>query len=88
MLAPFLPRVLTIRPALESFEGDFLTKVVWPHDDQFRRGALRITTLRHAAKILWPYGLFTTLFRESFGDLLPQTKAKASLPFVLRPESL
>ena len=30
VLAPFLPRVLTIRPALENFEGDFLTKVVWP----------------------------------------------------------
>ena len=27
MLAPFLPRVVTIRPALESFERDFLTKV-------------------------------------------------------------
>jgi hypothetical protein len=27
VLAPFLPRVVTIRPALESFESDFLTKV-------------------------------------------------------------
>src|SRR5580700_3268284 len=26
-LAPFLPRVVMIRPALESFESDFLTKV-------------------------------------------------------------
>src|SRR4029077_11610495 len=28
LLAPFLPRVVTIRPAFESFERDFLTKVV------------------------------------------------------------
>jgi hypothetical protein len=27
LLAPFLPRVVTIRPAFESFERDFLTKV-------------------------------------------------------------
>src|SRR5271155_1492847 len=27
VLAPFLPRVVTIRPAFESFERDFLTKV-------------------------------------------------------------
>src|ERR1700739_3637921 len=27
VLAPFLPRVVRIRPALESFESDFLTKV-------------------------------------------------------------
>src|ERR1700685_2038860 len=27
VLAPFLPRVVTIKPALESFESDFLTKV-------------------------------------------------------------
>jgi hypothetical protein len=27
VLAPFLPRVVAIRPAFESFERDFLTKV-------------------------------------------------------------
>jgi hypothetical protein len=27
MLAPFLPRVVMTRPALESLERDFLTKV-------------------------------------------------------------